>query len=220
MLKDSIREELLIEKVKNKIVDDKFKATDKELKDYYDKNKESFEKKEQVKASHILVKDEKLANEILDKIKKGEDFAKLAEKYSEDPGSKGKGGDLGFFPKGQMVPEFEKSAWEIKINEISKPVKTQFGFHIIKKTGFEPAKKSNFETSKKEILDKMKEEKKTEILKTYIEDLKKNAKIENYVFKPVDSSITVSPPSSDPNASIKVITPSDKPKDNKSNDKK
>jgi parvulin-like peptidyl-prolyl isomerase len=218
MLKDSIKEELLIEKVKNKIVDDKFKISDKELKEYYEKNKEVFDKKEKVRASHILVKEEKIANEILDKIKKGEDFSKLAEKYSQDPGSKSKGGDLGFFPKGQMVPEFEKTAWELKINEISKPIKTQFGFHIIKKTGFQPAEKSNFESSKKEILDKMKEEKKSEILKNYLEELKKGAKIENYIFKPVDSNITVSPPSANPSASIKIITSASP--ENKNNGKK
>ncbi|GIW22795.1 MAG: foldase protein PrsA [Candidatus Sericytochromatia bacterium] len=211
ILKNSINEELLIEKVKNKILDDKFKTTDKELRDYYEKNKDLFDKKEKVKASHILVKDEKLANEILDKINKGEDFSKLAEKYSEDPGSKNKGGDLGFFAKGQMVPEFEKVAWDLKLNEVSKPVKTQFGFHIIKKTGFEKAEKFDFEKSKKEVENKLKEQKKTEILKNYIEELRKNAKIENYIFKPLESSITVSPPSSNPSASIKVITPSEKP---------
>jgi parvulin-like peptidyl-prolyl isomerase len=87
----------------------------------------------QVRASHILVKSEKEANEIAQKIKIGDDFGALAKQYSTCP-SKAKGGDLGFFGKGQMVKEFETAAFNMKKGEVSKPVKSQFGWHLIKVT--------------------------------------------------------------------------------------
>ena len=87
-----------------------------------------------VKASHILVKTEDKANWICNELKKGKEFGKLAKEYSDCP-SKEDGGNLGFFGKGQMVKEFEDAAFSLKEGEISKPVKTQFGYHLIKVTG-------------------------------------------------------------------------------------
>lgn len=85
----------------------------------------------QVKASHILVKKRSQAEKILEELKKGASFAKLAQKYSECP-SKKQGGDLGWFGRGKMVPGFEKAAFSLKKGELSDIVKTQFGYHIIK----------------------------------------------------------------------------------------
>ena len=107
---------------------------------YYNDNIQQFSTPERVRASHILLntggKDEaavrKQAEELLAKIKGGADFAALAKQFSEDPGSKDKGGDLDFFPRGQMVPEFEQAAFSLQQGQISELVKTQYGFHIIK----------------------------------------------------------------------------------------
>lgn len=88
----------------------------------------------QVRASHILVKTEEQANDILKRINGGEDFADVAKRFSKCP-SGNKGGDLGWFGKGMMVPEFEKAAFETADGKIIGPVKTQFGYHIIKVTG-------------------------------------------------------------------------------------
>jgi peptidyl-prolyl cis-trans isomerase C len=87
-----------------------------------------------MRASHILVPKHKKLIEIMDKIDGGADFKEMARKFSECP-SKKKGGDLGFFAKGQMVPEFEKAVKSLKVGEVSEPVKTQFGWHLIKRTG-------------------------------------------------------------------------------------
>ncbi|GIN84108.1 foldase protein PrsA [Heyndrickxia sporothermodurans] len=125
------------------------KITDKDIKEYYDNNI-----KPDIKASHILVADEKTANEIEAKLKKGEKFEDLAKKYSSD-GTKDKGGDLGWFNTGKMVPEFEAAAYKLKVNEISKPVKSQFGYHIIKLTG-KKDKAPLDDKMKKEIKDKIK----------------------------------------------------------------
>ena len=87
-----------------------------------------------MKASHILVEKLKRAQEIYEGITAGEKFEELARQYSTCP-SKNKGGNLGEFPKGKMVPEFWDTCTKLKINEISQPLKTQFGYHIIKRTG-------------------------------------------------------------------------------------
>jgi len=87
-----------------------------------------------IKASHILVDKLSQAQELYENLKSGEDFQKLAQKFSTCP-SKNKGGDLGEFPKGKMVPEFWNACVNLKIGDISNPIKTQFGYHIIKRTG-------------------------------------------------------------------------------------
>ena len=86
-----------------------------------------------VRASHILISSEREANRILDDIRKGKEFSEMAKRYSSCPSGKS-GGDLGFFGKGQMVKEFEDAAFSLKDGELSKPIKTQFGYHIIKVT--------------------------------------------------------------------------------------
>jgi len=86
-----------------------------------------------IRASHILVSSLDEANKIYNECNSGVDFSELAKKYSSCPSS-AKGGDLGFFSKGQMVKEFEEAAFSLKVGEISKPIKTQFGYHLIKVT--------------------------------------------------------------------------------------
>ncbi|GAE35672.1 peptidylprolyl isomerase [Halalkalibacter akibai] len=99
---------------------------------FYEENEAQFP--EQVRASHILVEDEQTAAEVMEKIEAGEDFAELAIEYSTDPGSGPRGGDLNFFGKGQMVAPFEEAAFSLAIDEISEPVESEFGYHIIKVT--------------------------------------------------------------------------------------
>lgn len=125
-------------------------VTEEEAVNYYNNNRESFKTPESVKASHILVENEEKANEILGEIESGLSFEEAAEKYSTCP-SKSRGGDLGPFSKGKMVPEFENAAFAMEKGEISKPVKTQFGCHIIKLVDkMEPAI-SSFEEVKEQI---------------------------------------------------------------------
>jgi peptidyl-prolyl cis-trans isomerase C len=88
----------------------------------------------QVRASHILLKTEDQANDVMKRIAAGEDFAALAKRFSKCP-SGSKGGDLGWFGKGMMVPEFEKAAFDSEEGKVVGPVKTQFGYHLIRVTG-------------------------------------------------------------------------------------
>jgi peptidyl-prolyl cis-trans isomerase C len=90
---------------------------------------------DKIKCSHILVKKQSEAIAILERIKKGESFANLAKELSIDKGSGKKGGDLGFFGRGMMVKAFEEAAFKLQKGQISEPVKTEFGYHIIKRAG-------------------------------------------------------------------------------------
>ena len=126
--KETVRKDLMYQKHKEWFTKE-HPVTDEEIKQYYEDNKDQFAKRD---ASHILVEDEKTAKEIKEKLDNGEDFAKLAKEYSKDTANAENGGNLGTFSKGQMVKEFEDAAFNLKEGEISEPVKTQFGYHIIK----------------------------------------------------------------------------------------
>ena len=132
-----------------KVLDDA-NVTEEEAADYYDNNKESFKTPESLQASHILVEDEEKAKGILGEIENGLSFEEAAEKYSTCP-SKARGGDLGSFSRGKMVPEFEDAAFSMEKGEISEPVKTQFGYHIIKLTDKMEPSISGFEEVKNQI---------------------------------------------------------------------
>ncbi|MGB6116924.1 MAG: peptidylprolyl isomerase, partial [Mesorhizobium sp.] len=107
--------------------------TDEAIKARYDKEMAEVKPTEEVKAAHILVKTKEEAEAIIKDLEAGKDFAEIAKEKSQDPGSGAAGGDLGYFGAGQMVPEFEKAAFELKPGEFTKePVQSQFGFHIIK----------------------------------------------------------------------------------------
>ncbi|MGN7939341.1 peptidylprolyl isomerase [Metabacillus sp. 22489] len=125
---DVIKDILKVDLLRKKAAEAEVKVTDEEVKEYYDSLKGK------IKASHILVADEKTAKEIADKLKSGEKFEDLAKQYSTDPGSAQNGGDLGWFAKGSMVKEFEDTAFKLKEGEVSAPVKSDYGYHIIKVT--------------------------------------------------------------------------------------
>jgi peptidyl-prolyl cis-trans isomerase C len=121
--------------LRNTYVEDELqgKISDDEIKARYEKDIAGFVPPEEVHARHILVKTEDEANAVLKQLADGGNFEAIAKEKSQDPGSKDNGGDLGFFAKGQMVPEFEAEAFALKPGETStKPVKSQFGYHIIK----------------------------------------------------------------------------------------
>ncbi|WP_445490639.1 foldase protein PrsA [Niallia sp. 03133] len=164
-----------------KLLAPKIKITDDEIKSYFDENKANYAQAEQVEASHILVKDEKTAHEIKKKLDDGADFADLAKEYSTDTGSKANGGELGYFGKGEMAPEFEEAAFSMKVNAISNPVKTDYGYHIIKVTGHKDAKDAKLEDHKEEIKEALLEQKLQTEYSTWLEQKKSDYKIKNYI---------------------------------------
>ncbi|MFX3624148.1 MAG: peptidylprolyl isomerase PrsA [Ectobacillus sp.] len=122
--------------------------TDKELKEKH---------KPEIRASHILVKDEETAKKVKELLNQGKSFEDLAKEYSEDKGSAEKGGDLDYFGPGKMMPEFEQAAYKLKKGEISEPVKSQYGYHIIKVTDIKELKP--FKEEKEKLKDQLVEEK-------------------------------------------------------------
>jgi peptidyl-prolyl cis-trans isomerase C len=125
----------------------------------YDDKVKMIPTEDEVEARHILVDTEEKAKALYDKVVAGEDFAKLAEANSNDPGSKADGGKLGYFSKGQMVKEFEDAAFALKKGEVSKPIKTQFGWHVIKVEDRRPKPLPTFDEVKDKIIGNMVQQK-------------------------------------------------------------
>jgi foldase protein PrsA len=160
-----IRNMVKLDLLRTKAAVEDIKVTEKELKDYYENYKPK------IKASHILVKDEKTAKEVKAKLDKGEDFAKLAKEYSQDPGSAANGGDLGWFGPGKMVKEFEDAAYKLKVGQVSDPVKTDYGYHIIKVTDKE----------EKKPFGEMKEQIEFEVKRSKLDSAKVQSKVEKLI---------------------------------------
>jgi len=177
MLKDDIRHQLLMEE----ILGPEIEVTEEEIKEYFEENKEFLGEPEQVKARHILVETEEQAHEILAKLKQGESFEDLAKQYSTDEASKDNGGDLGYFGRGEMVAEFEEVAFSLKPGETSKPVKTQFGYHIIKVEDHKEARPAVFEEKKEEIETILRQQKINEKKDAWLNELREKADVVNYL---------------------------------------
>jgi parvulin-like peptidyl-prolyl isomerase len=159
--------------------------SDSEANKYYQDNKDKFKVPAQVHARHILVKSEDEANKIIDELKnlKGEElknkFIELAKSKSTGPSGKN-GGDLGYFGKGQMVPAFQDAAFALNKGEITtKPVKTQFGYHIIYLEDKKPEQIAPFEKVKDKIIAQMRQEQFSKAIKDAIDSAKSKAKITN-----------------------------------------
>lgn len=177
--------EFIKQEVANKVT-----VSEDDMKNYYNTHKDDFKKPEMVRARHILIKvdpsasesDRKKAKEkaedILKKIKSGEDFAKLATDMSDDMGSKAKGGDLGFFSRGRMVKSFEDAAFSLSPGGVSGIIETQFGYHIIKAEEKKPASVDSYEEAKEKISQKLLQEQIKLKVNEFIEGAMKDAKVE------------------------------------------
>jgi len=193
---DEAKEELRSGLARNKFMETqwagKINVTEEDARKYYEANTRQFETPEQVRVSHILIKPElidpnadpneakamartKIEN-LLKQIKDGADFAELA-KANSVCFSAPKGGDLGFFPRGETTPAFEKTAFELEIGQISDIVETEYGYHIIKATDHKDAGIASFDQAKDYIVKQLTEKKQSEIAEEYIESLKAQANI-------------------------------------------
>ena len=177
---DQLRQEVAMQLYQKGIFDkvtegSKTEVSDKELRDYYTKNKSQYETPATRTVRHILVKKKALADDIERQLSNGAAFAALVKKYSQDPGSKKSGGKLTNLAQGQTVPPFDKVAFSIKTNAISDPVKTQFGWHIIQAlTPVKPKNVTKFDDVKAQIKQIVAQSKKTELGQKWAEDFRKN----------------------------------------------
>lgn len=139
---DQVREDVTVNIKLEKLLSQRIEITDQEVQEHFQVNQEAYAVEEQIKVSHILVDSEETAQEITTLLAEGRNFADLAEEYSTDTGSKNQGGNLGMVTRGEMVEEFEQAAFAMQPGQISDPVKSEYGYHIIKveeKTEAHPA---------------------------------------------------------------------------------
>jgi peptidyl-prolyl cis-trans isomerase C len=205
-MRERANEEQLCKRVLDREVKDKITVADDAIKKFYDEHPSDFNIPEQVHASHILIgtldpvtqqplppdkkkEKENLIREIRARAEKGEDFAKLAKEYSQDPGSKDKGGEY-TFARGRMVPEFEAAAFSLRTNQISDVVETQYGYHIIKLLEKLPASKMQFAEASPKIKGFLEEQEFEKQLPDYFKKLEteNDVKLLPAGSKPADST--------------------------------
>jgi foldase protein PrsA len=173
-VRSALREQVILDKALAKDVT----ITPAQVQDYFNKNRASFDKPEEVTARHILVPSLALANQIEAQLKANpQNFAALAKKYSTDPGTKDKGGELGAFRRGQMVPAFDKYAFSAPIGQISPPVKSPFGYHIIQVESRTPGQKATLESAKPQIMDTLRQQQEAPLIQPFLQGLQQKATI-------------------------------------------
>lgn len=193
-IKDNIRHNLAVQNLLDTRGD--LAVTAEEVKAYYDENQKRYEVKEQVRASHILFKvgkkdgeaaeaeAKKKADDVYALAKKPEaDFAELAKAHSQGP-TASRGGDLSFFTRGRMVPEFEQKAFAMKVGDISEPIKTQFGWHVIKVTDKKEGRQRPFEEVQESIEKLLKNKKSRRAKADLLKGIRAEAQIEKFLPEP------------------------------------
>lgn len=169
MLEEKIYYDKLSEKLKKDVKVD--------AQAYYDANKDQFKVADQVKAKHILVKDEETAKKVIEKLDSGEDFAKLAKEYSTDPGTKDNGGELGYFTADAMVKEFSDATFALNVGEYTKtPVKTSYGYHVILSEDKKAAHDQTFDEVKDQLTQQLKDQEVEAKINELLTKLKKDEK--------------------------------------------
>lgn len=187
----SVYRELLAKKAEEQAVDAKVKVTDGEVREHYEKNKDAYKRPKQFKASHILIKVDpssnseereallKKAKELAVKAKAGEDFYNLAY-YNSDDRSKFVGGDLGYFHLGQTVKEFEDALLKMKVGEISEPVKSMYGYHIIKLDEVNEARQLTFDDAKDKIRETLEKKQRDAFYEKWMSELKAKYPVQRF----------------------------------------
>ncbi len=174
-LRDRVRFELTV----RRILDDlRVPApTDQEARAYFQAHREAFDEPERVRVRHVLLRTEAEARVALARLRAGESFAQVAKELSQDPGTRDRGGEVGLVAPGQTVPEFEQVAFRLKPGELSEPVRTSFGYHIVQVTEKLPARKATWEGVRQQVLELLRENKRREAFEAWVKELRGRAKI-------------------------------------------
>ena len=181
------RKKIIIAKFIKEEVEDKIKVSEKEMKLYYDERKDDFKSPQLWRASHILVSTEQEAKDVQARLARGEKFEDLARQYSTDA-TASRGGDVGYFRMGQLVPEFENACAKLGVGETSDILRTQFGYHIIKLMDKKEPAVEEFDKVKQSVESELKRAKRSELFDKLVMDLKKKygVQIEEDVYKYLD----------------------------------
>ncbi|HTX52630.1 MAG TPA: peptidyl-prolyl cis-trans isomerase [Candidatus Baltobacteraceae bacterium] len=173
---NNLRRELMIRSLVQEEIGSKIQVDDKEVQEYFNAHPDEFSG-DQVHLKHILVPNEDQVKEVQAQLAKNVSFDELAKKYSQDTASAPKGGDLGTLSREQMLPDFAKAAFALKPNEVSAPVKTPFGFHLITLVERKKGTPLTFEQVKGQLQRRLLEQKQSERFQAWIKDLESKAKI-------------------------------------------
>jgi peptidyl-prolyl cis-trans isomerase C len=186
---NNLTKEIMVQKLLEQQIGSQMEdISDEDALKYYNEHGQEFVQNEQIRVHHILIKvsqtaapekvknAENKAHRILERIKKGEDFEKLARQYSEDPSAL-KSGDIGFFSRGDMIKNFEDAAFALKVGEVSDLVRTPLGFHIIRMDERKTSQKVPFKEVKIEIKLRLKQQRSNMLFEQYVEELKSKANI-------------------------------------------
>lgn len=172
-----VKEQAMLQTLLREEISDKVQLPEVDVQAYYEGHPEEFSR-DRLRAGHILVGTEGEAQQILERLKGKEGFEALARRLSLDRASGAKGGDLGSVERGTMVPEFEKAAYALKIGEVSAPVKTRFGYHIIRVTGREQRPATPFTQVREELQQRLLGERQQAAFEVFVEGLKQQATVE------------------------------------------
>jgi peptidyl-prolyl cis-trans isomerase C len=170
------KKKILVSRLIKDRVDDKISAFDQDIRKYYDEHSEEFMLPERWRASHILVDTQEEAEAIKERLNQGASFEELAKEKSKDATSQ-QGGDVGYFSKGQLIPEFEGVCLSLEVGEISDIVKTKFGYHIIKLTDKKSPEVQEFSSVKELIKKELERDKKKQLLEALMNNLRRDVKI-------------------------------------------
>jgi len=203
------RENVIWSETLRQVAESQTKVTPEEVKAFYDANTSRIKQPEMVRASHILVRVEPAASEDIKKACRtkinaarslvigGEKFDEIARKVSDDPQSARTGGDLGFFQRGSMVPEFDKAAFSLATNQVSEVITTQFGYHVLMVTDRKPEKQLSLEEKSPNLERMMRQQKSGEVIRQYIKGLREKAKVE-ILLPPLPAPAANTPPAAAP----------------------
>ena len=187
--KNVIREQLIVQGA----VDQSVSIPEAEIKDYFNKNHASFDTPKSVRARHILVKTKAEADSIEAQLRKGANFADLAKKFSMDPGTKDKGGELGFFGPNQMVKAFQDVAFSLKPGQISQPVQTPFGWHVIQVEEVKPAVKATLSNAHDKVLAQLKQAQEQQLIPGFMQNLRSSAKVSSNMYPDLFPATSATP---------------------------
>jgi len=174
---NELRKDLLIEKVVQKSVYSRLEVTPEEVENYYQQNIKEFDRPDQVRARQIVVSSEEEGQKVLGLLRQGEPFAKIAAQYSMSPDAD-QGGDLGFFAKGEMPPEFEKAVFNLPVGRLSDLVQSEYGYHVFLVEEKRKAARLTLDEVRDEIRETLLSEKKEKAYQEWLRELRSQATIE------------------------------------------
>jgi len=172
-MRNTLRDQIVIDKAIGK----RIKISDAQITAYFNRNRSAFDIPQRARARHILVADRSMAAKVEGQLRSGGDFASLARRFSIDSGTKNRGGEIGWFRRGQLVPPIDKAAFSLPVGAISSPVKSPFGYHILQVEERTPARKVTLEATHDRIAEMLRQQQEAPFLQSFLTNLEQRARV-------------------------------------------